>query len=322
MQADWSIKPSILLVDDVPANLRTLTDLLSAHYRLRFATSGLQALQLLKADPLPDLILLDVMMPDMDGYAVCREIKRWVTTQHIPVIFLTALDEDNDEMLGLEVGADDFVTKPFKPEIVLARIRNLLRRHARAKPLSLESDAPKTNSLVKKGQTWHISFQGNPTFYLPDRQGLAYLQFLLMNPGEEFTVEEIVFLLVPKERERILNLASERLGTQQTKLLDVCAENACTMLGLSNQSKTNSMIGVSPEQLFARLRQDRVFENDPVIDTVNRERFRKSVSIAVRRTLEDIAKFDPSLANHLQAPTLRMGFKLTYAPNPPLSWMT
>ena len=322
MQANWSMKPSILLVDDVPANLRTLTDLLSAHYRLRFANSGLQTLQLLQTDPLPDLILLDVMMPDMDGYAVCREIKRWVTTQHIPVIFLTALDEDNDEMLGLEVGADDFITKPFKPEIVLARIRNLLRRHARVKPLSLESDAPKTNSLIKKGQTWHISFQGNPTFYLPDRQGLAYLKFLLMHPGQEFAVEEIVFLLVPKERERILNLASERIGIQQTKLLDVCADNACTMLGLSNQKKTNTVIGVSPEQLSTMLREERVFENDPVVDTVNRERFRKSVSIALRRTLEDISKFDPSLANHLQAPNLRMGFKLLYAPHPELSWIT
>ncbi len=322
MQANWSLKPSILLVDDVPANLRTLTDLLSAHYRLKFATSGLQALKLLKTDPLPDLILLDVMMPDMDGYAVCREIRRWVTTQHIPVIFLTALDEDNDEMLGLEVGADDYITKPFKPEIVLARIRNQLRRHVKAKPFSLESNSPKTNLLIKKGLTWHISFQGNPMFYLPDRQGLAYLKFLLMHPGQEFTVEEIVFLLVPKERERILHLASERIGTQQRKLLDVCAENVCAMLGLSDQKKTNNVIGVTPEQLFTMLRQEHVFESDPVVDNVNRERFRKSVSIALRRTLEDISKFDPSLANHLQAPNLRMGFKLTYSPNPELSWVT
>lgn len=162
MQADWSIKTSILLVDDVPANLRTLTDLLSAHYRLRFATSGLQALQLLKADPLPDLILLDVMMPDMDGYAVCREIKRWVTTQHIPVIFLTALDEDNDEVLGLEVGADDFITKPFKPEIVLARIRNLLRRHAHAKPLEPRVRCPQDQLIDQKGTDLAYFFSRQP----------------------------------------------------------------------------------------------------------------------------------------------------------------
>lgn len=322
MQANWSLKPSILLVDDVPANLRTLTDLLSAHYRLKFATSGMQALQLLKTRPLPDIILLDIMMPDMDGYAVCREIKRWVTTQHIPVIFLTALDEDNDELLGLEVGADDFISKPFKPEIVLARIRNQLRRRATVTPLSPEPDAPKTNLFTKKGATWHISFQGNPTFYLPDRQGLAYLKLLLMHPAKEFTVEEMVFLVVPKERERLLRRASERIDAQRAKLLEACAESACAMSGLTNQSEAKSGMGVSPDQLFDMLRQDGVFENDPHSAAVDRERFRKSISIAVRRTLDDIAQFDPTLAKHLQSPNLRMGFKLVYAPSPELSWIS
>lgn len=320
MQDDLTTKPSILLVDDVPANLRALTDLLSGHYHLRFATSGAEALQLLKSKSIPDIILLDVMMPEMDGYAVCREIKRSVTTQHIPVIFVTALNEDHDEMLGLEVGADDFISKPYNPEIVLARIRNQLRRRLTVAPSTLESGTPKANLFTKKGLTWHISFQGNPTIHLPDRQGLAYLKFLLSHPAQEFTVEEIVFFLVPKERERLLSLASERIGTQRAKFLDVCAESALAMAGFANPFTTDRVTGVSPKELFHMLRHDRVFENDPLIVMADRERFRKSISIAIRRTLEDIQTFDPSLAEHLQPPTLRMGSKLSYMPKTELSW--
>jgi hypothetical protein len=225
-------------------------------------------------------------------------------------------------VLGLEAGADDYITKPFNPEIVLARIRNQLRHRVTVEPFSHESDVTKTNLFTKIGLTWHISFRGNPAFHLPDRQGLAYLKFLLTHPAQEFTVEEIVFLLVPKERERLLNLASERIGTQRANHLDVCAKNACAKAGFTHQSTKHSAIDVTPEQLFEMLRHERVFENNPLIATADRERFRKSISIAVRRSLEDIRTFDPSLASHLQAPTLRMGFKLMYAPKPPFSWKT
>lgn len=321
MQVNLNLKPCILLVDDVPANLRTLTDLLSSSYTLKLATSGIQALHILKSKPLPDIILLDVMMPDMDGYAVCRELKRWVTTQHIPVIFLTALDEDNDEMLGLEVGADDYITKPFKPEIVLARIRNQLRRSVTAAPANLQYDPFKTNSFTKNGLTWHISFQGNPTFHLPERQGLDYLKVLLTHPGQELTVEELAFLVLPKERSRLLDLAGARISAQRAKLLEAYAENAYAMIGLNNQRKPDAASGVTPKKLFEMLRIERVLENDPLLAAVDRERYRKSISIALRRSIDDISLFDPFFANHLKAPTLRMGFKLIYAPNPEISWL-
>ena len=166
-----------------------------------------------------------------------------------------------------------------------------------------------------------FSFQGNPAFYLPDRQGLGYLKVLLTYPGQEFTVEELVFLVVPKERERLLTLMSERIGAQRTKLLDAYAESECAALGLTKQSKTDSVTGISASQLFDIIRHERGFENDPALVAIDRERFRKSISIAIRRTIEDISRFDPALSSHLQSPTLKLGLKLIYLPNPMVSWV-
>jgi diguanylate cyclase (GGDEF)-like protein len=115
---------SILIVDDVPDNLNLLNHLLSQEgYRVRVAPGGVLALSSVKANP-PDLILLDIRMPDMDGFAVCRALKEDETTRHIPVIFLTALNSSEDEGQGLELGAVDYITKPFNPRLAVARVRN------------------------------------------------------------------------------------------------------------------------------------------------------------------------------------------------------
>lgn len=99
-------KPTILCVDDTPANLYLLVELLKGTYRVKTATDGAQALQVTAASP-PDLILLDVMMPGMDGYEVCRRLKANEATRHIPVIFLTARSDPDDEREGLALGAVD-----------------------------------------------------------------------------------------------------------------------------------------------------------------------------------------------------------------------
>ena len=117
-------KPTILIVDDEPLNIETLTDLLEDDYRLIAVRSGEQALK--RAATIPDLILLDVMMPGMDGYEVCRRLKADAATANIPVIFVTAMNEDADETTGLGLGAADYIRKPFSPPIVLARIRTHL----------------------------------------------------------------------------------------------------------------------------------------------------------------------------------------------------
>lgn len=117
---------TLLLVDDTPENLTVLGEILMPHYRVRVASSGLRALAAAISDPRPDLMLLDVMMPEMDGYEVIRRLRDDPATRELPVIFVTALDSTEDEAHGLELGAVDYITKPVRPAIVLARVRGQL----------------------------------------------------------------------------------------------------------------------------------------------------------------------------------------------------
>jgi len=119
-------KPRILIVDDTPSNILMLGVELKQRYDVIIATNGQKALQRAFTEPRPDLILLDIMMPDMDGYEVCRRLKDDPRTKDIPVIFITAKNAEDDETLGLELGAVDYITKPFSLAIVRARVRTHL----------------------------------------------------------------------------------------------------------------------------------------------------------------------------------------------------
>ncbi|MEX8497269.1 MAG: HD domain-containing phosphohydrolase [Leptothrix ochracea] len=114
---------TILLVDDTPENLAVLGELLAPLYRVKVANSGARALELAIADPQPDLILLDVMMPDMDGYTVLGRLRSQAATTDIPVIFVTAMNATEDEQRGFDLGAVDYITKPIRPPIVQARVK-------------------------------------------------------------------------------------------------------------------------------------------------------------------------------------------------------
>ncbi|MBC7858427.1 MAG: response regulator [Burkholderiaceae bacterium] len=122
-------RPTILVVDDTPANLSLLSNLLKEHYRIKVANNGPKALELAAAAP-PDLVLLDIMMPEMDGYEVCRRLKAGAATRQVPVIFLTAKTETEDEERGFAVGAVDFIHKPISPPIVAARVKTHLEIQA------------------------------------------------------------------------------------------------------------------------------------------------------------------------------------------------
>jgi len=119
-------RKTVLLVDDAPANIQVVTSILKDIYKIRVATNGAKALALAKDTPLPDLVLLDVMMPQMDGYEVCTRLKADPETQDIPVIFLTGQTEIEDETRGFEVGAVDYIHKPFSPAVVKARVHTHL----------------------------------------------------------------------------------------------------------------------------------------------------------------------------------------------------
>ena len=118
---------SVLVVDDSPDNLSLMSGLLKDEYRVKVANNGTRALKIAQSERPPDLILLDIMMPVMDGYEVCRQLKGDPATRDIPVIFLTARTDVADEQLGLELGAVDYITKPVSPPIVMARVRSHLR---------------------------------------------------------------------------------------------------------------------------------------------------------------------------------------------------
>ncbi len=119
-------KLMVLAVDDDPNNLSVVGGLLQPIYEVRVATSGQRALELASKAPQPDLILLDIMMPHMDGHAVLAALKSDHLTRDIPVIFLTAMDASRDEEMGLKQGAVDYITKPLNPEVLLARVRTQL----------------------------------------------------------------------------------------------------------------------------------------------------------------------------------------------------
>ena len=117
----------VLIVDDIPVNVRLLKAKLSAeYYDVITAGSGAEALELIRSET-PDIVLLDVMMPEMDGFEVCRRVRADPATALLPVIMVTALNEQSDRVMGLEAGADDFLTKPVRDMALFARLRSLLR---------------------------------------------------------------------------------------------------------------------------------------------------------------------------------------------------
>jgi len=119
-------KQTVLVVDDTPENIDVLSGVLRDDYRVKAALNGERALKIANAESKPDIILLDIMMPEIDGYEVCRQLKANPATQKIPVIFITAKNQEADEQKGFEIGAVDYITKPISPPIVKARVSTQL----------------------------------------------------------------------------------------------------------------------------------------------------------------------------------------------------
>src|SRR5215831_8666262 len=158
----------ILVVDDTPLNISVITGALKDNYRTKVATSGAKALAIAAGDEKPDLILLDVMMPEMDGYEVCCRLKADPSTREIPVIFLTGQTSADDETRGFEVGAVDYVHKPFSPAVVKARVRShILLRESRAQ---LAAQLLALNNELEMARQIQLSILPHS---LPKVQGLA-----------------------------------------------------------------------------------------------------------------------------------------------------
>lgn len=132
---------TVLVVDDVPENLQLLAEMLRNDYRVKVAANGERALQLCQTESAPDLVLLDIMMPGMDGFEVAKRLRAHPASEHIPVIFVTALDADDVRRRAMELGAIDFVNKPVEPDQLLLRIRNFMRYVEMRRQMQAEVDA-------------------------------------------------------------------------------------------------------------------------------------------------------------------------------------
>ena len=179
----------ILVVDDDREIARLLRGYLEqAGYGVQVAYDGVTALAMVR-EARPDVLLLDLMLPDMDGWAVTRRIRSDSTLAATPIIMLTARVEDTDKILGLELGADDYVTKPFNPREVLARVRALLRRQQRTQE-SQAAPALQIGALRLDPTRYEVTLAGAPLEVT--RTEFNLLHTLMKNPGYVFTRSELI----------------------------------------------------------------------------------------------------------------------------------
>ena len=181
-------KETILVVED-EEDIRELLkyNLEKEGYQVFGAGTGEEGLRAVR-DRRPDLILLDLMLPGLDGLEVCRRIRREPQTQHLPIIMLTAKGEEADIVTGLELGADDYITKPFSPRVLLARLRAALRR--RSQPLPAQTAPLKTDEMVIHPGRHEVLLRGQPIQLTVTEFRLLHL--LVRKPGWVFTRTQIV----------------------------------------------------------------------------------------------------------------------------------
>lgn len=149
---DLRKRQTVLVADDMPENIELLRSVLAADYIVKVANNGEKVLQIVYSDSPPDLILLDVMMPGLSGHEVCRRLKANPDRRKIPVIFVTAMDAMEDERLGFEIGAVDYITKPISPAIVQARVKTHLALYDQTRELERMVDQRTRELLTSRGQ--------------------------------------------------------------------------------------------------------------------------------------------------------------------------
>ncbi len=200
-------RPTILVVDDTPQNLNVASRMLREHYRCLVSLDGVKSIDIARTDP-PDLILLDVMMPVMNGMEVCRRLKEQPETRAIPVIFLTALNEIEDEAACFEAGGVDFISKPMNPVTLLARVRTHLALHAQERHLA-ELVHVRTQALEERTRELEqtrleiIRRLGRAAEYKDDDTGLHvirmshYTRLLALSAGFTADRAEVLFHAAP-----------------------------------------------------------------------------------------------------------------------------
>ena len=194
-------KQTILVVDDTPENIDVLNGVLRSEYKVKAALNGERALKIAFAEQKPDMILLDIMMPEMDGYEVCRQLKANPATSGVPVIFITAKDQEEDEKKGLELGAVDYIRKPINPSIVLARVHTHLALYdqnreleRRVKQRTVELDETRLVIIRRLGRA--AEFKDNETGLHVIRMS-HYTRLLAQAYGGNDAWVELIFNAAP-----------------------------------------------------------------------------------------------------------------------------
>ncbi|HWY15258.1 MAG TPA: PleD family two-component system response regulator [Rhizomicrobium sp.] len=214
----------VLVVDDILSNVKLLDAKLTAEYfEVETASSGAEALDKIAANE-PDIVLLDVMMPGMDGFEVCRRIKANPATAHIPVVMVTALDQSSDRVAGLAAGADDFLTKPVDDEALLARVRSLVRLKMLTDELRMREATGKSMGLLDPAETLSEERPTGQILLIEDRpESAAWMSAALTPDNQLLSVETFEEALV-RVREGNFDLIIVSLGLRGFDGLRLCSQ--------------------------------------------------------------------------------------------------
>lgn len=314
---------TVLIVDDEPNNVDYLEqELEDEGYLTLRATSGEEAL-IQTVNRSPTVILLDVIMPGMDGFTVCRALKGNTKTQLIPIIFMTGLSEKEDRIKGREAGADDFLTKPVDDRELLARVRSAVKQkqlidqkiHAHAAPNQL---------FHQEGEFWTIAYKGKIN-RVKDCKGLKYIAHLLRHPHRAIHVSTLDAPPAEQQSPEIFPEGSIRSDLGDAgEILDTKAKAAYRRRlselqeALTEAKRLNPQQAESIEQeidnLYQQLRQATGIGGKKRVAGSHVEKVRVNVKRAIDAAIERLEPLDPELWQHLRK-TIKTGTSCTYAPD-------
>lgn len=250
------VQNTVLIVDDTPTNIQLLHGILGEFYQVKIATNGAKALSIAQTEPMPDIILLDIMMPEMDGNEVCRRLKSSPLTSAIPVIFITAKNTVADEQQGFALGAVDFITKPFNPEIVQTRVQVQLEIYQQQCQLQSENTElkhqianefndyiePEIVSILKVGESDATEFKSTLRWNLHiDKADKKIENSCLKTVAAFLNSDSGVLLVGVDDDEHVLGLEHDRFTTED-KLLQHWNNLLKAHLGVEFMSLVRSQI--------------------------------------------------------------------------------
>lgn len=221
------LKKKIVLIVEDDEDIQQLVgyNLIKAGFQVEYADSGEEALDKIKK-PYPDLILLDIMLPGLDGMEICKVLRSDNQTAEIPIIMLTAKGEESDIISGFEFGADDYITKPFSPKILLSRVKALLRRKVTeeaAPAISERGEVIKTENITINPGMYEVTVDGQPVRLTPTEFGI--LQLLAKRPGWVFSRQQIIdhvrgydYLVTPRTVDVQMFSLRKKLGDSGKKI--------------------------------------------------------------------------------------------------------